>query len=843
MKRFPLPGARPHHGPDRPFVIAHYDLDLRPDLVAHRLAAVCTISLRTIDDGLDRIVLDAVDLRVAGVRDAAGTELAYRTEARTLTVLLDVPLAAGDRFAFAVAYAVEDPVAGLHFIGPTPALPERPRQCWTQSQDEFARYWFPCTDAPSCKATMTQTIVVPRGLVALGNGRPVSREAIGDEVVFRYAQDVPHATYLATMVVGEFVEVVQDARGGPAPVSYFVEPGREADGERTFGRTPEMIEVLGAFAGTPYPWPRYAQVAVADFIFGGMENTAMTTQTDRVLHDERAALDFDAEYLVAHELGHQWFGDLLTTRDWSHAWLNEGFATFCEAVWFEAARGRDEYLYAMFANAAAYLGEVRDRYARPIVCTTYCDPIELFDRHLYDKGALVLHGLRGELGEDRFARSIARYVRTNAGANVETIDLVRAVEAETGRNVRAYVEQWVERAGHPKLKFSGSLADDGRTLRLRVEQKQEITDEAPAYRVALVLGLAAEAPAVPATDAGPDPAPGEERYVLDLASADETFVVRSREPIALVRIDPGMRTIGELEFAPDLPLLAEILRGDADPVARIRAARALVKKGDAAAQAALRRAATAEPFYGVRCELARALGTAQAPWAQALAANLARTGHRTVRRPAAEALGGYRTEAAASTLLDLAEDESYLVVAQALISLGKTRDPRAHDRLAAALDEPSWNESFACGAIRGLAESATREAGELVLGRTAVAYVDSIRRTATRALGRIARLVPDLRVRAVDDACALLADASYFVRDAAIDALATASDARGIGPLERASESATDGRLRRRATEAARTIRAAGDRPTELAALREELDALRAEVARLRVRDAGAPDA
>ena len=228
------------------------------------------------------------------------------------------------------------PRHGLFFIKPVPAHPQRPAHAWTQCQDEYARYWFPCLDYPAEKQTTSTTIVVPKGMFALGNGMLVERKDEGGETIFRYRQDVPHSTYLMTMVAGPFVEVAQGKAGtNGVPVFYYVLPGRESDGERAFGKTPAMIERFEERIGMPYPYARYSQIAVSDFIFGGMENTSATTQTDRTLHDSTAHLDFSSDPLVSHELAHQWFGDLLTCRDWSHAWLNEGFATFMEAVWRE----------------------------------------------------------------------------------------------------------------------------------------------------------------------------------------------------------------------------------------------------------------------------------------------------------------------------------------------------------------------------------------------------------------------------------------------------------------------------------------------------------------------------
>ncbi len=453
-RAFALPGARLQYGPDKVVAVEHIELYLEPDLQAHTLDGVCTTTVRAYDEPVTRLALDAVDLVIASVqRDGKPLPFAVRDD--KLEVRFDPPLAPNERAAFRVAYRTTRPRHGLFFVEPTPEYPEKIRHAWTQSQDENARYWFPALDYPAEKQTSQTTIAVPKGLFALGNGALVDRRDDGAKTIFTYRQDIPHSTYLMTMVAGPFVEARQaDAGARNVPVYYYVLPGRESDGERAFGDTPRMIATFEAKIGTPYPYARYSQIAVTDFIFGGMENTSATTQTDRTLHDARAHLDFSSDPLVSHELAHQWFGDLLTCRDWSQAWLNEGFATYFECVWREADLGYDEYLYDVFGCVSRYLEEDSDRYRRPIVCNRYRDPIEIFDRHLYEKAGAALHMLRGELDDGRFWRSIARYVKQNAQQNVETIDLIRAIEEETGRNMRGFFDQWFYRGGHPDVEVS-----------------------------------------------------------------------------------------------------------------------------------------------------------------------------------------------------------------------------------------------------------------------------------------------------------------------------------------------------------------------------------------------------
>jgi aminopeptidase N len=824
-RAFPLPGARAHYGPDRVVRVEHIELRLRPDIARAILEGEVTTRVRAIEGDVRRLRLDAVDLEIRAVRDRAGTPLAFRAQSGTLTIELPAPLSAGDELTFTVVYRAERTRRGVYFVGG--------REVWTQSQDTDARAWLPCFDHPAEKQSTTTTIVVPRGTFALGNGALVSREDGPEETTFRYEQSIPHATYLLTMVAGAFSEIGQPHPR--VPIFYYVEPGREDDGARSFGNTPRMLDAFEAAIGVPYPFARYSQIAVTDFIFGGMENTSATTQTDRTLHDARAHLDFSSDPLVSHELAHQWFGDLVTCRDWSQAWLNEGFATYFEAVWAEADLGWDEYLRAIFETVARYLDEDEERYRRPIVCNVYRDPIELFDRHLYEKGAAVLHMLRGELGWERMRRALRRYVTDNAAGTVETIDLVRAIEAETGRNLRRFFDQWIARGGHPELEVRQSWDDARAALTIEIEQKQTIDDDHPPYAFDLDVGVVSSVPEGIVRNAGDSRMSGERRLRVHVARAKESVAIPQTAEPALIRIDPCAWVLGTMTYALGTPAHLAILRGDPSPTSRIRAAKALAEDGSRAAREGLAAALLAEPFWGAAVEIAAALGTTRTAFAREALLDALGHPHPKVRRAVATALGAFREEAVASALLALRADPSYFVSAAALVALGKSRDPRAFDVLVAALAEPSWNETIAVGAAGGLAELADARALAPLLGALR-SPAEALRRGAVGALGRLAVLVEETRSAVVDALERALEDRAYLVRLATYAACEVVADARLLPALDRLARSEADGRLRRDAAEAAVRVREAAKTPTEVTRLREELDRLRDDLNRLRER-------
>jgi aminopeptidase N len=690
-------------------------------------------------------------------------------------------------------------------------------------------------DYPHEKQTTSSTVIVPKGLFALSNGALTKREDRGAKTHFTYEQNVPHSTYLTTLVVGPFVEKQQ--RAGEKPVFYYVLPGREADGERAFGKTPEMIDLYERKIGTPYPYARYSQIAVADFIFGGMENTSATTQTDRTLHDARAHLDFSSDPLVSHELAHQWFGDLLTCRDWSHAWLNEGFATYFEAVWREADLGYDEYLYDVFGCVARYLDEDASRYRRPIVYNNFRDPIELFDRHLYEKGGAVLHMLRGELGEKRFWRAIARYVKDNAQRNVETIDLIRAIEVSSGRNMRAFFDQWVFRGGHPQIDLSVSYDAGRKALKVSVEQKQTTNAKNPPYRFAVDVGVCPELPRELPTNFGAGELPGERRVRMTVENALETFYIPLEAEPKLVRFDPGAFLLADVTYKLGTDFAAATLAHDPDIVARIRAVRELSKDSAVAAHAAVRTAFETEPFWGVLTEAAAAIGATRAPWAREILIANAGHAHPKVRRAVAAALGYFKDREAADALLPRArEDASYFVQASALNALGKTRDVRAYDVLSAAIAQQSWNGVIESGAAHGLGELADARSVPVLIAATALGKEEALRRAALGALARCGELIEEARATVVEAIAARLEDPMFLVQLAAIAAAEHLGDRRLLPALDRLSQSAFDGRVRRDSMEAAIRIREGQRVPSQVSGLRSDVDALREDHRKLQAK-------
>ena len=810
-----------HFERDRPFAIEHIALELTFDFVKRGVRGSAALVLRRIDPDATVVELDAIAFTIAGVTiDGKGAKYTY--DGRRLTV--DVPIAL-EHGTLVVSYAAT-PRKGLYFLEPDEHVPSRPRQAWTQFQEEDARHVFPCHDKPHVKMTTEVRITVPAGFAVLSNGELAGKEnEEGGAETFHWRMNDPHPSYLVTIVAGEFSVfgdrvVLSPAAGSTVkrevPLTYLVPKGREEDGRRTFKRTPDMVTYFSELTGVPYPWNKYAQVVVSDFIFGGMENTTATTMYEHILLDPRAALDVTSDDLIAHELAHQWFGDYVTCRDWSEGWLNEGFATFMEHVWREKLLGKDEYDYGVKNDLSSYLSEAHGRYRRPIVCQDYDAPLDLFDRHLYEKGGLVLHVLRTELGDTLFWKGVSTYLTRHARGIVETRDLLRALEEVSGRSLGRRFEEMVLRPGHPEIDVDVSW--EAGVLTCALKQTQSTTDGVPsAFEVPLVL-----------TIAGDDRQ--ERREKVKLTARADSFAIPCAERPRYVVVDPELRILGDVtvKAPPDMLRLqlaeAKTARG------RWLAAQSLTKSDDPVTIEALsERLADEREFWGVRAECADALGRIRARECFETLAASTSIAHPKVRRAVVQALGRFRSTASVDALKPRAlRDESYLVEAEAARALGKTRQSSAYDILLDVMDRPSWADVIAAGAIDGLASLRDDRALPHLYARTRYGHPSRVRRAAVLA---IPKLSTDRRAREhLED---LLDDVDPILRIDVVRALADLGDARSRGPLRARAEVDLDPRVRRRIREVVRDL---GGEKKQTDQLKEDVEKLQNEHQELRAR-------
>lgn len=814
---FALATAKHHYAPDRSCDIMHIALTLYLDMAQKTVHGTCATTVQAIREGVTSLTLDAVDLQIAQVRQTNGEELQYDYDGQRLMVYFTPALGRGKETIIEVDYSVTKPRLGLYFIAPDAAYPDKPVQVWTQCQDEDARYWFPCFDAPHEKATTAITITVPQPYFALSNGELLAteRDEAAGTITYHWLQDQPHSTYLITLVVGDFSEHTELVN--KLPVQWYVQPGREADGQRAFGDTLAMVRFFSAKLGVPYPWNKYAQIAVTDFVFGGMENTGTTTQTDLTLHDERAHLDFSSNGLVAHELAHQWFGNLLTCKHWSHAWLNEGFATYFDALFLEHHKGVDEFRYAMYQNAKHYFREDAENYRRPLVTNVYTEPIDLFDHHLYEKGSLVLHMIRYLLGDNLFWQAMQHYVSANEYQVVETIDLERAIEAVSGRNLQAFFKQWIYQGGYPEYQVEFAWDETTMIATVTVQQQQQTGTEhdveTPLFDMPITLLIALPT--------------GEQRFTFRMGEQRHTFHVVLPAKPQWISYDPDNWVLKKLSLKLPRDMLMAQLQHDPDPIGRIYAATALGELGSLEAVTGLRQALEHDPFWGVQAEIASVLGKMHTPEALETLLSLSHLPHPKARRAVATALGEFKQDRAATALSKLVQgDESYFVEADAAAALGKTRSDMAFTHLQQASHTSSWNDVIRAGVFRGLAELQDERAIPLLIDYTAYGQPSQARYAAIRALGKLGGEKDPAPESIIDTLTTLLDEDPFRTRMAVLDGLESLDSPKTLAALQGLQHHNLDGRIKRRVNEVIESIRSSRKQTDDVQKLRDDVQAL-----------------
>jgi aminopeptidase N len=823
-KEFAFPGTRPRWAPDRVVDIQHIALVLDVDPGKRSIEGTATLRGSAIAANLRAVELDAVELEIQRVT-ANGNPAKFRHDGKRLRVELPAALKAGAELVIAIDYRGA-PRRGLYFIAPDDGYPGKPVQVWSQGQDEDSRYWFPCFDAPNEKATSELTVTVPASMFALSNGALVSDTTANSKRTVHWRLDVPHSNYLITLAVGDFAAI--ETKWRDVPVVYYVERGKEAAAERTLQRTPQMLELFSQRFGVAYPYPRYAQVFVADFIFGGMENTSATTLTDTILLDERAALDYDVDALVSHELAHQWFGDLVTCRDWGEGWLNEGFATYAEYLWREHHEGRDAADLELEEWGDAYFGEDGQRYRRTIATKLYDEPIDIFDHHLYEKGGRVLHMLRNAIGDDAFWKSLAHYLGKHRLSVVESRDLARAVEEATGKNLDWFFSQWViDGAGHPELDVRMDWDHDHKLVTVTVEQTQRVDARTPLFRLPTQVRFRV----------GKD----ERDVPIEINETKHVFHIRLDDEPEQAIFDPGRVLLAARKIDKPEPVWIAELAGATLGTDRAAAAIALGKRGGPTAEKALATALAKDKLWSVRAAAAMALGGLRSDAARDhLIRALSVEVHPRARRVIARALGDFVHDAAAgAALAAIVEkgDPSYFVEAEACLALGKTRTQRAGELLRVAAARESFTDVIRQHAYRGLAEARDDSALGLLVEGTKWGRPTQGRRAAAGALAVLVRGRRDRESRDVRERLELLlGDRDFRVQAAAIEALAVLGDPAAIGGLRRMVERELDGRLRRRGKEVVRDLEDGAPIAEDVRRLRDEIGELRATAAGLRER-------
>jgi aminopeptidase N len=800
-----------------------------PDMNQRRLDAVATYTLTPLGRALDRLVLavgppanmSILDVRADLLAASAPPLRCDRShDGETLTLRFDPPLPVGIPTRLQIVYTVTDPPEGLVWTPESPESPGRAAQFHSQGQAESNHYWFPCHDFPNVRMATEIAVSVPKGFLACSNGVLASRAATpgrpGFET-FHWVQDQSHVPYLVSLVVGRF-DVV-DVGTSRLPMPVYAPAGKGDLVRQTYGRTPRMVALFERLTGRPYPWAKYAHAIVHNFNSGGMENTSATTMFDTAVLDRTALLDGDLDGLISHELAHQWFGDLITCRSWEHIWLNEGFATYFTALWFEHRDGpvpptpdRDAYQAAIWDDFREVIdGDRAEAPAVPGMCSkVYRHPWETFRRaaNPYPKGASILHMLRMRLGDDTFFKGIALYVERHAGRTVETSDFRKAMEEVSGLSLLRFFDQWCFRPGVPRIAIRPSWDAAAGRFTLDLEQTQNIDADNPAFAVEVPVLLAR------AGRAG-----AWLRVPMDQRTASVSIPLDA--PPDYLVVDPAMNVLAVYDVAQPADAWLACLASGPTLASRLRALEAIAAlppdalPADAAARvASVAREERTETL--LRRSAVAALGRLRAR--DVLLAMTRRwPDSAPVRRAVVEHLaalaaadGAPPDPAVVAILADrFARDPSYAVRAEAVRRLGVLRAPEATEVVAQALRTESQHDQIRQAALEALASLDAPEGLGPAIDFTARRWLPRTRQAAVKAVATLGHHDPD---RAVALLASLLSDKPNRVAREAAEGLARFTHPGALEALDRAA-SESPGRIVR--TEAARLAADLRDRPPE----------------------------
>ncbi len=725
--------------------IKNVSIDLRFDWDKEQAIGSTVVTLAPFKD-LQKFYLDAASMTINSVT-LNGTPLKFNYDAKkednNLEIMLPRIYKTGEDVAVKIDYrtnyvntadadtAIGNFGRGLRFIKPTANEPNKPRQIWSQGETEFNRYWFPGYDSPNDFRTSELRATVQKPFMVISNGALLDVKDNGDNTrTYHWKMDTPYANYLSSIVVGEFTEVKNGEYQG-VPVYAYGYPSEAKEVAETTKRVPAMIKFFSEKTGVKYAYPKYSQAMVEDF-GGGMENISATTQIEEMIHDERELLDADSDSLQSHELAHQWFGDYVTTRQWSDIWLNESFATYFQALWDEESKGKDYFLMNdVRSNQQQVLATWKQGNRRPIVTKHYANKDAMFDNYAYPGGGSVLHMLRKHLGDELFFKSLNHYLVTNAHQPVETEQLRIAIEQTTGQSMDWFFDEWLYKMGHPVFEVTKSYDDASKKLTLTVKQTQKI-DESNPYPQTQFFRTFVE------IEIGTPGGTRVERVWIEPKETNTyTFAVDGTPN--LVNFDYEGTLLKELKFDKPIDELVFQMKNDKDITGRRWAMEELSKAaGNNQTSAADRekimaaflsevtgdsswliRRAVISKVQGIVAPPQRP-GTMPAPvtldnaTVQVLL-KAAKDENSLVRADAIELLGATKDPQYAGLYLAALNDRSYSVIDNAAVALGETKDAKSYDALAKLANQTSWKGRVAAAGFRGLAALGDKRGFDLAL--------------------------------------------------------------------------------------------------------------------------------
>jgi aminopeptidase N len=481
------------------FDLLHMKLEISLDWKNQWVNGVATLTLRPYFYPQRQLILDARNFDVQAVKllkNSGETDLKYFNDRKQLFINLDSLYTRDQEIKVKIDYTAKpseieakegkviESDRGFYFINPDDKDPFKARQAWTQGESESNSCWFPTIDAPNERTTGEIFITVEDKFVTLSNGVLVYSHQNQEGTRTDYWKtDLPIAPYLFMIAAGDF-RIVKD-QWKDVPLYYYVEPAFSQYAKDIFGRTPEMLTFFSDKLGFRYPWPKYSQIIVRDFVTGAMENATATVFNEDLLKNDHELVDENDDNTIAHELFHHWFGDMVTCESWSNLPLNESFADYSEYLWNEHKYGSFEADLHAKDSRDQYFDEAATKQVN-LIRFNYDDPEDMFDSHSYSKGGLILHMLRKYVGDEAFFKALNIYLERNKFSSVEIHNLRLVFEEVTGEDLNWFFNEWFLASGHPEIKVETSYSEGKEKLTV---QQTQVLGKTPLYRLPLYIDI------------------------------------------------------------------------------------------------------------------------------------------------------------------------------------------------------------------------------------------------------------------------------------------------------------------------------------------------------------------
>lgn len=656
----------------RYFDILDTELDLSFDYQRQAVLGEATLKIKPYAKKQHELVLDAKDFelgRIYFLKEGQETIVNYRYDFKKLYIYLPDELSPQDTFQIRMKYtafpernsgsdnlAITD-TKGLYFIDPLDTVPGKPTMIWTQGETEYNSKWFPTIDKPNERFTQTIHLTVADSLTTVSNGVLIKQAPLENGLrKDTWRMDIPHAPYLAAVAIGDFDRVEDDYNG--LSVNYYVEKGYGKGASKVFKNTPEMIEYFQELLQVKFPWPKYDQIVVRDFVSGAMENTTASIFMEELRLTEREAIDSEWDYIIAHELFHQWFGDYVTAESWSNLTLNEAFANYSEYLWNEFKYGIDEAKLKLMVEKETYFQEAESKQV-DLIRFFYEDADgDMFDAHSYSKGGVILHMLRQYLGDELFFRGLTQYLQTNALQSVEVHNLRLAFEKVSGEDLNWFFNQWFLDKGHPELLVDVDYSQPDNLL-ISIRQIQDL-ENTPLYRLPFEVSW---------YEGGERK---QKRFLLE--NAFQQFALENGAPVEQLYFDEGKDLLTKVRANFPSEYYVRQFQESQMGVARYEALDSLIARENEGLIKPLLKAGLEDPFWSVR-ELSLQILQQNPEWVIDLGIEESvyeiaeKDPENSVRAGAIDMLGTLDPDKYFNAFVRLANDSSYLVASSALMAM------------------------------------------------------------------------------------------------------------------------------------------------------------------------------